>query len=409
MNHVNGAHFKCLSQQHILVQEMTLTTQPQRKLRMGLVGGGPGSFIGPVHRMAAELDGSIELVAGAFSQSPEKSRAAAASYRIDESRAYANYEEMIASETKRSDGIDFVAIVTPNHLHLPIARAAMEAGLHVVSDKPATANLAEALELKEIVARTNCLYALTFTYTGYPMVREARELCRSGAIGQVRKVLVEYLQGWLTQPLEKTGQKQAEWRSDPAKSGIGGCIGDIGVHAFNLLEYVTGQPVRNLSATLRTMVPGRQLDDDCSAMLVLENGAPAILAASQIAAGERNGLGLRVYGDKGSLEWYQEDPTRLHLRWLDHPDQTMHAGTAMLSEAARHATRLPVGHPEGLIEAFANIYRDFSIAAFARLIDPNARLSSYVCGIEEGVRSMAFIERAVGSSKAASAWTELQY
>ena len=388
---------------------MTLTTQPQRKLRMGLVGGGPGSFIGPVHRMAAELDGGIELVAGAFSQSQEKSRAAAATYRIDESRAYANYEEMIWAEAKRSDGIDFVAIVTPNHLHLPVARAAMEAGLHVMSDKPATANLAEALELREIVARTNRLYALTFTYTGYPMVREARELCRSGAIGQVRKVLVEYLQGWLTQPLERTGQKQAEWRSDPARSGIGGCIGDIGVHAFNLLEYVAGQPVKNLSATLRTMVPGRQLDDDCSAMLVLENGAPAILAASQIAAGERNGLRIRVYGDMGSLEWYQEDPTRLHLRWLDRPDQTMHAGTAMLTEAARHATRLPVGHPEGLIEAFANIYRDFASTAFARLADPNAQLSSYVCGIDEGVRSMAFIERAVGSSNAASAWTELSY
>jgi predicted dehydrogenase len=388
---------------------MTLTTQPQRKLRMGLAGGGPGSFIGPVHRMAAELDGSIELVAGAFSQSAEKSRAAAAGYRTDESRAYASYQQMIELEAKRSDGIDFVAIVTPNHLHLPIARAAMEAGLHVMSDKPATANLAEVLELREIVARTNRLYALTFTYTGYPMVREARELCRSGAIGQVRKVLVEYLQGWLTQPLENTGQKQAEWRADPAKSGIGGCIGDIGVHAFNLLEYVTGQPVKNLSATLRTMVPGRLLDDDCSAMLVLENEAPAILAASQIAAGERNGLRLRVYGDKGSLEWYQEDPNRLHLRWLDQPDQTMHAGTANLSETARHATRLPVGHPEGLIEAFANIYRDFAAAVFARLSDPAAQLSKQVCGIDDGVRSMAFIERAVSSSKAASAWTELKY
>ena len=376
---------------------------------MGLVGGGPGSFIGPVHRMAAELDGTIELVAGAFSQSPEKSRASAASYRIDESRAYASYQQMIELEAKRSDGIDFVAIVTPNHLHLPVARAAMEAGLHVMSDKPATANLAEALELQQIVERTNRLYALTFTYTGYPLVREARELCRTGALGNIRKVLVEYLQGWLSQPLEKTGQKQAEWRADPARNGVGGCIGDIGVHAFNIVEYVTGHQVKDLSATLRTMVPGRALDDDCSAMLTLDNNAPGILAASQIAIGERNGLRLRVYGDKGSLEWYQEDPNRLHLRWLDRPDQTVHAGTAGLTEAARHAMRLPVGHPEGLIEAFANIYHDFSQAVSARAAKPNAKLNESLCGIEEGVRSMAFIQRAVESSQAKGEWTALKY
>jgi predicted dehydrogenase len=375
---------------------------------MGMVGGGPGSFIGPVHRMAAELDAEIELVAGAFSQSAEKSRAAADSYRIDPARAYASYSLMMAEEAKRPDGMDFVAIVTPNHLHLPIARAAMEAGFHVMSDKPATANLAEALELKEIVARTGRLYALTFTYTGYPMVREARELCRGGALGAVRKVLVEYLQGWLSQPLETTGQKQAEWRSDPARSGIGGCIGDIGVHAFNLVEYVTGQPVAKLSAMLRTMVPGRVLDDDCSAMLTLENGAPGMLAASQIAVGERNGLRLRVYGDKGGLEWAQEDPTRLHLTWNDRPDETLHAGSGFLSEAARSATRLPLGHPEGLIEAFANIYRDFARAVFARMDAPDAKLSESVCGIDEGVRSMAFVERAIASSAAQGAWTALE-
>jgi predicted dehydrogenase len=376
---------------------------------MGLVGGGPGSFIGPVHRMAAELDGGIELVAGAFSQTPEKSKAAAHSYRIDPARAYASFDQMIELEAKRSDGIDFVAIVTPNHLHLPIARAAMEAGLHVMSDKPATANLQEALELQQIVEQTNCLYALTFTYTGYPLVREARELCRSGALGTIRKVLVEYLQGWLSTPLEKSGQKQAEWRGDPAKSGIGGCIADIGVHAFNLLEYVSGQHVTDLAATLRTMVPGRLLDDDCTAMLTLDNGSPAVLTASQIALGERNGLRLRVYGDKGSLEWYQEDPNRLHLKWLDRPDQTLHAGSASLTEAARHATRLPLGHPEGLIEAFANIYSDFSNAIAARFATPDAKLDDGVCGIEEGVRSMAFIERAVESSKAGGAWTALKY
>ena len=376
---------------------------------MGLVGGGPGSFIGPVHRMAAELDGGIELVAGAFSQSPEKSKAAAHSYRIDSERAYASYEQMIDLEARRNDGIDFLAIVTPNHLHLPIAKAAMEAGLHVMSDKPATANLQEALELQQIVERTGCLYALTFTYTGYPLVREARELCRSGAIGNIRKVLVEYLQGWLSTPLEKSGQKQAAWRGDPAKSGIGGCIADIGVHAFNLLEYVSGRRVTNLAATLSTLVPGRLLDDDCSAMLILDNGSPAVLTASQIALGERNGLRLRVYGEKGSLEWYQEDPNRLHLKWLDRPDQTLHAGTASLSEAARYATRLPVGHPEGLIEAFANIYSDFSNAIVARFDAPQAKLHESVCGIEEGVRSMAFLERSVESSRAGGAWTALTY
>jgi predicted dehydrogenase len=376
---------------------------------MGLVGGGPGSFIGPVHRMAAELDGGMELVAGAFSQSPERSKAAANSYRIDPERAYASYEQMIELEATRPDGIDFIAIVTPNHLHLPIARAAMEAGLHVMSDKPATVDLQEALELRQIVDRTGCLYALTFTYTGYPLVREARELCRSGALGNIRKVFVEYLQGWLSTPLEKTGQKQAEWRSDPAKSGIGGCIADIGVHAFNLLEYVSGQRVTNLAATLSTLVPGRLLDDDCTAMLTLENGSPAVLTASQIALGERNGLRLRVYGDKGSLEWYQEDPNRLHLKWLDRPDQTLHAGSASLSEAGRHATRLPVGHPEGLIEAFANIYSDFSKAIIVHFDAPKAKLIETVCGIEEGVRSMAFIERSVESSKAGGAWTALTY
>ncbi len=386
-----------------------MPTHENRRLRMGLVGGGPGSFIGPVHRMAAELDGGIELVAGAFSQSPEKSKAAAHSYRIDPERAYASYEQMIDLEAARNDGIDFLAIVTPNHLHLPIAKAAMEAGLHVMSDKPATANLQEALELQQIVERTGCLYALTFTYTGYPLVREARELCRSGAIGNIRKVLVEYLQGWLSTPLEKSGQKQAAWRGDPAKSGIGGCIADIGVHAFNLLEYVSGRRVTNLAATLSTLVPGRLLDDDCSAMLTLDNGSPAVLTASQIALGERNGLRLRMYGDKGSLEWYQEDPNRLHLKWLDRPDQTLHAGTASLSEAARYATRLPVGHPEGLIEAFANIYSDFSNAIVARFDAPQAKLHESVCGIEEGVRSMAFLERCVESSRAGGAWTALTY
>ena len=316
---------------------------------------------------------------------------------------------MIDLEARRNDGIDFLAIVTPNHLHLPIAKAAMEAGLHVMSDKPATANLQEALELQQIVERTGCLYALTFTYTGYPLVREARELCRSGAIGNIRKVLVEYLQGWLSTPLEKSGPEAGRmaWRSGKVRHWR-----MYRRHRRSCLQSAricSGQRVTNLAATLSTLVPGRLLDDDCTAMLTLDNGSPAVLTASQIALGERNGLRLRVYGDQGSLEWYQEDPNRLHLKWLDRPDQTLHSGSASLSEAARHATRLPVGHPEGLVEAFANIYSDFSGAMVARLNAPQAKLKESLCGIEEGVRSMAFVERSVESSKAGGAWTALTY
>lgn len=377
-----------------------------RVLRMGMVGGGPGAFIGPVHRMAAELDGTIRMVAGAFSQDAEKSKAAGRSYGIEDDRAYPNFQEMIEAESKRPDGIDLVAIVTPNHLHLPVAKAAMEAGLHVISDKPATANFEEAVQLAQIVRRTNCLYALTFTYTGYPLVREVRDLVAGGRLGAVRKVIVEYLQGWLAEPIETTGQKQATWRADPAKSGLGGCIADIGVHAFNLLEYVTQKRVAKISPSLQTVIPGRQLDDDCTVMLRLEGDVPGLIAASQIAVGERNGLRLRVYGEKGALEWHQEIPTRLHLSWLNRPDETLHAGSPLLSEAARAATRLPLGHPEGLIEAFANIYRDFGAAVRRRMEDPSAQIGNDLCGIEDGVRSMAFVENAVKLSSKGGGWKD---
>src|ERR1039457_301355 len=258
----------------------------QRKLRMGMVGGGPGAFIGPVHRIAAELDGRIELVAGAFSQSAERSRTAGVSYRIDPDRAYANYQEMLEAERKRADAIDFVAIVTPNHLHLPVATAALEAGFPGMSDKPATATYPEAVTLERAVAESDLPYGLTHTYAGYALVREARALCGSKALGPIRKIAVEYLQGWLSSPIEATGQKQAAWRSDPALSGPGGCIGDIGVHAFHLVEYVTGLQVESLNASLLSVVPGRRLDDDCTALLRLANGATGVLMASQMAAGE---------------------------------------------------------------------------------------------------------------------------
>src|SRR5579863_1339240 len=377
----------------------------QRKLRMGMVGGGPGAFIGPVHKMAAELDGRIEMVAGAFSQSAGRSRAAGAGFGIDLDRAYASYQEMMTAERERADGIDFVVIATPNHLHLPVAVAALDAGFAVMSDKPATATYAEVLELGAAVKKAGLPYGLTHTYAGYSLVREARAICASGKLGAIRKVAVEYLQGWLSSPLETTGQKQAAWRSDPELNGPGGCIGDIGTHAFHLVEYVTGARVTSLNAALRTVVAGRRLDDDCNALLRMENGATGTLMASQVAAGEGNGLRLRVYGEKGSIEWRQEDPNRLRVKWADGPEEIRHAAGGYLSADARAVTRLPGGHPEGYIEAFAVLYREFADGFLAWKdgeVDP---LPETLPGIVAGVRGMRFIERAIESSRAEK-WIE---
>ncbi len=363
-----------------------------------MVGGGPGAFIGPVHRMAAELDGRIELVAGAFSQSAERSRAAGEGYRIAPERAYASYEAMMEAERRRTDAIDFVAIVTPNALHLPVAEAALRAGFPVMSDKPATATYEEALALEKAVAASGLPYGLTHTYAGYALVREARAICASGRLGAIRKIVVEYLQGWLSRPVEQTGQKQAAWRSDPALNGPGGCTGDIGVHAFHLLEYVTGMDVTGMRATLRSVVPGRRVDDDCTALLRLENGASAVLMASQIAAGEGNGLRLRVYGENGSLDWRQEDPNRLRLKWLDGAEEIRHAAGTYLSQDARAVTRLPGGHPEGFIEAFAVLYREFADGLLAWKSGEPRPMPVTLPGIRAGVRGMRFIERAIASS-----------
>jgi predicted dehydrogenase len=372
---------------------------------MGMVGGGPGAFIGPVHKMAAELDGRIELVAGAFSQSAERSRTAGEGFGIEADRAYADYREMLRAERERPDGIDFVVIATPNHLHLPVAEAALEAGIAVVSDKPATATYDEALALEAAVAKAGLAYALTHTYAGYSLVREARAICASGQLGQIRKIAVEYLQGWLSRPLEKTGQKQAAWRGDPKLNGPGGCIGDIGTHAFHLVEYVTGLQVTSLNAALRTMVPGRQLDDDCNALLRMDNGASGVLMASQVAAGEGNGLRLRVYGENGSIDWLQEDPNRLRVKWTDGPEEIRHAAGSYLSGDARAVTRLPGGHPEGYIEAFAVLYREFADGLMAwRKGEANA-LPPTLPGIVAGVRGMRFIERAIESNRIES-WVE---
>jgi predicted dehydrogenase len=376
-----------------------------RKLRMGLLGGGPGAFIGPVHRIAAELDGRIEMVAGAFSSSPEKSRAAGESFRIDPTRAYASYQEMLQAEKRREDGIDFVVIATPNSLHLPMARAALEAGISVVSDKPATATYEEVLELEKVVKKAGLPYALTHTYAGYALVRDARALCASGELGEIRKVVVEYLQGWLSQPIERTGQKQAGWRVDPALNGPGGSIGDIGTHAFHLVEYITGLQTTALHGTLRSVVPGRRVDDDCTALLKLNNSATGVLMCSQIATGEGNGLRIRVYGEKASLAWAQEDPNRLHLRHADGREEIRHAAGSYLTADARAVTRLPGGHPEGYLEAFAVLYREFGDAYEAWRADKANPLPPTLPGMTAGVRGMRFIERTIESSKTGG-WVE---
>lgn len=373
----------------------------QAPLRLAMIGGGPGSFIGPVHRMAAELDGRIRLVAGVFSRDPEKNAKAATDWGVAPDRAYPDHHAMIAAERTREDGVDLVSVVTPNHLHFDVSAAALRGGLHVVSDKPATLNLAQARELADIVAASGKLYGLTYTYTGYPMVREAREIVARGDLGAVRKVVVEYSQGWLSRPLEREDNKQASWRSDPAQSGVGGCIGDIGVHAFNIAEFITGRRVERLCADVAAVVPGRDLDDDCNVLLRFAGGARGVLIASQVSAGARNGLKISVYGETGGLTWGHEDPNVLTLDWLDGPSQVLHAGSAYLGAGARAVTRLPTGHPEGFIEAFANIYRDFADAIVGR---GDGRL---VPDIAEGVRGMAFVERAVAASRADAGWVGL--
>ncbi len=376
-----------------------------RKLRMGMVGGGPGAFIGPVHRLAAEMDGKIEMVAGAFSQSPERSREAGVRFGIDPARAYGSYQEMIASEKKRADGIDFIVITTPNHLHLPIALAAIEAGIPVMSDKPATAAYAEAETLKAAVIKSGLPYGLTHTYAGYAMVREARQMCAEGKIGKIRKVAVEYMQGWLSKPLEATGHKQAAWRSDPAKSGQGGAIGDIGTHAFHLLEYISGLQVTAINATLRTVVEGRRLDDDCNAFLRMNNGATGTLACSQIATGEMNDPRIRIYGETGSLHWRQQDPNRLIVKWQDGPEEIRHAAASYLGSDALAVARTPPGHPEGYLEAFAVLYREFADGLIAWKQGKANALPATLPGIEAGVRGMRFIDRVI-ESNVKEGWVE---
>ncbi len=370
-------------------------------VRLAMVGGGPGAFIGPVHRMAAELDRRMVLVAGAFSADAVRSREAGTAYGLWPDRVYDDYRAMMAAEAARPDGAEAVAIVTPNDLHLPVARAALEAGLHVISDKPATRTLAEAQALRALVEQSGRLYGLTYTYTGYPMLRAARGVVARGELGPVRKVVVEYSQGWLSRSLDLAGDKQASWRMDPEASGAGGCSGDIGVHAFQAAEFVSGIRVERVCADLSAS-PGRTLDDDCNVLLRFAGDVPGVLIASQVASGDRNGLRVRVYGERGGLDWSHESPDRLTLNWLDAPTQILHAASGYLDAGSRMASRLPVGHPEGFIEAFANIYREFAAA-----IRSGASLSP-APDIREGVRGMAFVDAAVRSSRDAARWTRIE-
>ena len=377
-----------------------------------MIGGGRGAFIGAVHRIAANIDGQIELVAGAFSADPAKSKASGEDLFLDPARVYGNYEELVKKEAAlpADRRIDFVAIVTPNHVHFPAAKAALEGGFHVLSDKPATFDLAEAKALAALVKKTGLLYGLTHNYTGYPLVKEARDLVAAGRLGKIRKVVVEYPQGWLATRVEASGQKQAAWRTDPKRSGAAGCIGDIGTHAENLAEYITGLQISELAADLTAFVKGRKLDDDGNVLLRFKGGAKGVLHSSQISVGEENNLNIRVYGEKGGLEWHQREPNTLLLKWLDQPMQVYRTANGYLGKAALAAGRTPPAHPEGYLEAFANIYKNFASAVRARLEKKKLAKDDPALDfpkIADGVRGMAFIEAVVASSKKNAAWTKL--
>jgi predicted dehydrogenase len=380
----------------------------RRKLRLGMVGGGPGAFIGGVHRIAARLDGHYELVAGAMASDPARAKAGATSLGIASDRAYGTFEEMAAGEKTRLDRVDAVAIVTPNFAHHAPAKAFLEAGFHVICDKPVTTSLASALDLAETVKGTGLIFGLTHNYTGYPMVRQAREMVAAGEVGKVRVVQVEYAQDWLSTPLERTGQKQAEWRTDPARSGPAGCLGDIGTHAYHLAAFVTGLQCREVSADLSIFVPGRQVDDNVHVMLRYCDGARGMLWASQVAPGNENNLRLRIYGERAAIEWRQEDPNYLSFTPLSEPPRLIRRNGAGARPIAGHASRIPAGHPEGYLEAFAQLYADLAEQITARIEnrapDP---MSLLVPDIADGVAGMRFIEGVLESSRRNAAWVQL--
>ena len=373
-----------------------------------MVGGGPGAFIGNVHRMAASLDGTMELVAGAFSSDPEKSRAQGKELGLTSERSYGSFTEMAEMEAAREDRIDFVSIVTPNHMHFPVAKAFLEAGFHVICDKPMTNTLADAEALCDLVRRHDRVFALTHNYTGYPMVKQARAMIREGRIGTVRKIVVEYPQGWLATPLERTGHKQAGWRTDPSRAGAG-ALGDIGSHAENLARYMTGLELEALCADVTTFVEGRMIDDDVNMLVHYQGGARGVLHASQVSVGEENNLNIRVHGETGSLQWFQEHPNWLYYRDLDGPEQVFKRGNEYLSAAAQHSSRLPSGHPEAFLEAFANIYLNAgrTIAAYEAGETPAAQDLDFP-GVQDGARGVHFILTALESGKRRE-WVDARY
>ncbi len=372
-----------------------------------MVGGGEGAFIGQVHRMAAAIDGEIELVCGALSSDPERSQRSGAALHLPQERVYDDYRQMIASEAAMpaEERMQFVAIVTPNHMHFPVAEAAMRGGFHVMSDKPATFSLDEARKLRDLVEATGLLYGLTHTYVGYPLVKEARSRVLAGDLGPIRKVVVEYPQGWLADRQEDADNKQAAWRLDPKQVGVSSCMGDIGVHAANLAEYVTGLRITEMCADLSAFVEGRELDDDGSILLRFEKGAKGVLMASQVSVGEENALRIRAYGEKGGLEWSQQEPNTLWLKWPDRPTEMLRTASPYLGPMAVANTRTPPGHPEGYLEAFANLYMAFAGQIRAReagqLVDDR---SADCPGINEAVRGMTFIELAVAASASDVKW-----
>jgi predicted dehydrogenase len=380
-----------------------------RKLKAGMVGGGRDAFIGGVHRMAMRLDGKIDLVAGAFSSNAEKSRLSGEDLLLDPSRVYSDYSTMVERELNLPVGerIDFVSIVTPNRTHVPVAKAFLQSGFNVVCDKPLAFNLEEALDLQQIVGKTGKVFALTHNYTGYPMVKEARELVRRGDLGNLLKVVVEYPQGWLINPIDAEGKKQAAWRTNPEQAGASSCVGDIGTHAENLTRYITGLEIDEICAEFTTFVKGRRLEDDANMLVRFKGGAKGVLYASQISVGEENSLSIRVYGTKASLEWHQEDPNDLIVKYGETPRRTYRRGNSYLSGVAQRFSRIPAGHPEGFIEGFANIYLE---AARAIEAEANGQPIPADCDfptVKDGVEGMLFIATAVKSAKGGAVWTRM--
>jgi predicted dehydrogenase len=387
----------------------TTAGEGKRRIRLGMVGGGPGAFIGAVHRIAARMDDHYELVAAALSSDPARSQAAARDLHIAPDRAYGSYTEMARAEAARPDRVEAVAIVTPNNLHYPMAKTFVETGFHVICDKPLTTTLGEALDLEKIVKRSNIIFGLTHNYTGYPMVRQARQMIADGDLGKIRIVQVEYAQDWLATPLEQTGQKQAAWRTDPAQSGPGGSLGDIGTHAYNLACFVTGLNCREVAADVSIFVPGRRLDDNVQLMLRFAEGAKGALWASQVATGNANNLRLRVYGEKAGLEWHQEEPNDLLFAKLGEAPEILRRPGSGGNSPAAHASRIPAGHPEGYLEAFAQLYTDLAEQIYARRENRKPSPASLlVPTVEDGVEGMRFIAATLESSKRNAAWVDLQ-